>query len=741
MNRCACPKRPRLGAALGLAALLALASAAAAQDAPAPDPCALPQTFVDVTVAGQGRGGTLVLMDGERFWLSPSVLREAEAGYADARARCDGQEFVRLNAALDLRYDPGELTLSVGPRLELLPNNTLDLGQVRPPEAEVLPTLPVTTLGVQGEVARRPGDETRSALITHTATVRAGYQNGRFALGAQVGEAGGQGLATAWQGQLSAAYQVRDNLSVEAAAYAVKAEGAPLRLADEQISGLTVTYGSVRAYRLPQLVVALPLDAEVELRVPGVEVPRLNAAAGTLTIRNLPLDLPAGTVELRIRDATGTRFERVTYTATDIQVTARALALRAQAGVRGTRAAAQATAVYGLSDEWSLSAELDADTARQQLKVSARYVVTDLNTGFGVQYDSATRTRLLLSGDATWARGEWRFGVGAVVPPLDLRAASVAGQVGWSARGTSLGLRAQATPGAARSELGLSVTRKFSPDLSAALGAAVTAQGGQVGWRATLGVTWTPTPKLGLNAVASTENGAALLETRAVYQLAPEHTLNAGAVLGSSGTRAATLGYQYVGQARAAAQVSTTGEARASGSVGAAWVGGQLFLTAAEAGPGVLVRTGVSGVPLVVGGVRVVTDRRGDALVLLASGTRVAAVAPDFDQLPVTVSVQEDGRTLSLSPYGVTVLDWTKNFARFAWVRLLHPDGTPLKYARLNLSGEPTTDDEGWALVPEFSAPQTVQVTEEAPDAPPCQAALVPGTETVTCVPTPPAAP
>ncbi|PTA68684.1 hypothetical protein [Deinococcus arcticus] len=740
MNRCACPERRRPGAALWLAAALALGHAGAQAQAE-PEPCALPQTFVEVAVAGQARGGALALIDGERVWLSPGVLREAEAGYADARVRCDDQDFVRLNAALEVRFDPGELTLSVGGRTELLPNNTLDLGQVRPPEAEVLPTLPVTTLGVQGEAARRPGEAGQPAVLTHSAAVRAGYQNGRLALGAQLGEAGGQGLSTAWQGQLSAAYQVRDNLSVEVAAYAVRVAGGPVRLADEQISGLTVTFGSVRAYRLPQLVLALPLDAEVELRVPGVEVPRLNAAAGTLTIRNLPLDLPAGTVELRIRDATGTRFERVTYTAADIQVTAQALAVRAQAGLRGTRPAAQATAVYGLNDAWSLSAELDADTARQQLKASARYVVTDLNTGFGVQYDSATRTRLLLSGDATWARGEWRFGAGAVVPPLDLRAASVSGQVGWSARGTSLGLRAQATPGAARGELGLSASRKFSADLSVALGAAVSTNAGQLGWRATLSATWTPTPRLGLNAAATAENGSTLLETRAVYQLAPEHTLNAGVVVGSGAARAATVGYQYVGQGRAAAQLSTTGEARVSGSVGAALVGGQLYLTAAETGPGVLVRTGVAGVPLVVGGVPVVTDRRGDALVLLASGTRVAAVAPDFEQLPVTVSVQEDGRTLSLSPYGVTVLDWTGNFARFAWVRLLRPDGTPLKYARLALKGDPTTDDEGWALVPEFSAPQTVQATEEDPGAPPCQVQLIPGTETVTCVPIPPAAP
>jgi len=100
---------------------------------------------------------------------------------------------------------------------------------------------------------------------------------------------------------------------------------------------------------------------------------------------------------------------------------------------------------------------------------------------------------------------------------------------------------------------------------------------------------------------------------------------------------------------------------------------------------------------------------------------------------------------LSLPPpqRGVVVVDWTGNFAQNAWLHLLWPDGTPVRYGRVQLGSVPdrnfSTDDQGWALIPALKAETTVQITEDpASGTRRCQATAKPGIETLSCLLTTP---
>ncbi|MVN87736.1 hypothetical protein GO986_13300 [Deinococcus sp. HMF7620] len=707
---------------------------------------------MDTIVNGEARGGALILVRPTDLWVTPSILSESEAGYIAEQVTCDDGPFVRLDPRLESRYNAAELTLDIRARLDLLPGNTLDLGTQAGVAGATDPTLPLVTLSARGGVNRFPAPAGLTgvpATISHNAAVRAGVQVGQVQASAAVSEVGavtdGQ-TQSQWQGEVQATYDFSEHLSAGLQAYA-HLNGGETTLDPQRISGLRVTVGDTRAYRLPEVVLALPLDADVDLVINGEALPRLRARAGNLSLRNIPVSAPEGVLEFTVRDGTGLRTELRRYTAAEVVVTARALAAQAEAGLLGTQPAARATAVYGLSDRWSLSGQATVTRENWTAKVATRYVQPQLNAGLGAEYDASQPDQAALNADATYVRDAWRVTGTVRALPLNLRASALGAQVTWTQPRYSVSGRLQAVPGNAQYLAGLTVNNRINDQWAAALDGSVTSSSGQVGWKVGLGVTWNPISTVNVITAAESQGGSQStglsgVRTQVRYQPTPEHTISAAAQLTTAQERFARLGYDYDGQVRLSANVSTAGEWGVSGDAGVAWVGGRVYITPDEPGPGVLVRVGSPGVPLLVNNTRVVTDARGEALVLLGAGLRSVSVTPDFEALPVTVSVREERRELTLAAHGVTVLDWSKNFERFAWVRLLHPDGTPLKYAQLTLTGGPTTDDDGWALVPAFSAPLTVQVTEEEASRPPCQAVLTPGAETATCAPlTPPAAP
>jgi len=201
----------------GLTALLALGSVQAQGSVAAPVPavqtvtpertaavCQLTRTFVDATVNGAPRGGTLLLTGVGETWISPDLLQGSERGYIAETVSCPDGTFVRLNPLLDVIFDPAELTLEVRTRLDLLPGNTLDLSlpgspASAPPPVLLGEVLPVTSFGVHvmadsQRTVTAPAAGTAAGSDARTLTqgvaLRASRQSGPLLLSAQVSEDG-----------------------------------------------------------------------------------------------------------------------------------------------------------------------------------------------------------------------------------------------------------------------------------------------------------------------------------------------------------------------------------------------------------------------------------------------------------------------------------------------------------------------------------------------------------------------
>ncbi|GGS07384.1 hypothetical protein GCM10008960_37230 [Deinococcus sedimenti] len=708
--------------------MAALAAQAHAQDAGA-SPCAQEPVFVDTSVGGEARGGALALLPDGAVWVESRLLRESEAAYGVAEVTCDLGTFVKLSGALDVTYDPAELLLTVRPRLDLLPGNTLDLGRSAPSVPGPDATLPLFTVGAQGRVERaEPGSP-----LSRSLGVQGGVQTGPLS-GALDVTVAAQDTEVRTEVQLNGSYEVTPRLTVGAQVFAQRQDNR-LSLNNQRISGLRVRWGDQQAYRLPVWTLDLPLDAEVRVRVNGESLPPVRVRAGQLVLRNIALSVPAGTLEVTVLDANGERVEARSYGPGDVVVTARTLAVQAVAGRQGQDGAASVTGVYGVTDRWSVSGEGLWRGRDWEAQLGARYADRQINAGMNVTYRSARPEAAALTGDVTLVRDQWRLGGSVQVTPLNLRASQAGVSVGWADDGTTVSLNAQASPGQAQYRASAAVSRQVNPTLNAAVRAQVSSDAGKVGWQAGVTVTWVPRDTLTVTGAALMDGAQQTAGIEARWKPAPGHELVASGQVSSLPTRSARVGYSFTGPAAVSVAAGTDGAWSVSGRVGAAWVAGRAYLTADDPGPGVLVRVGLPGVPLLVNGARVVSDARGEALVLLAAGTRQVSVTPDFETLPVTVSVREDRRDVTLSGQGAGVVDWTGNFEAFVWVRLLGVDGAPLPYATLDLRGARRTDDEGWVLLPVFGTPQAVAVTLDGAAAAACRVTLTPGVESARCAP------
>ncbi|WP_156373001.1 hypothetical protein [Deinococcus sp. Leaf326] len=751
---------------------------APAVTAAGPDICTQTPTFVDTTVNGEGRGGTLAFLAGGEIWVSPGVLRPTEARYIAQTVTCETGDFVRLQPSLSVVFDANELTLDIRPELALLPGGVLDLGTDASQTAPVGAVLPVFSVGVRGDL-RRSVLTTAGAIgntLTHNAALRLDYQNARVQTYGQISEGGvvsslvadqapSRGLEAGPQrfgAEAAALYDLSTVLSVGVVAYADQGvpqtgttldttTASPWGVSTQRVSGLTFTAGSTRAYRLPQLVVPLPLDSDVSIVVNGSSLRRVRVPAGNLTLRNIPLSSPAGTVEVSILDATGTRTQRFGYTSADVAVAARSLAAQGQLGVQGRTApgtsglmpAAALTGVYGIDERWSVAGEVLASSEQQRAQASVRYTDPVLNTGLSVRYDSRLRSPVVLAGDATYTRPDWRVGVVAAVAPADLRTSLVRAQVSLIRPRfvTTLGL--QAAPGTGDYGAGLSGTGRLTDRLNlGGEGAVTTNRAGELGWRLGVSLNWTPWEKVTVlvgSAVTQAGQGApeAVTAAQVSYQPTPAHTFSALVTTQPDQPAVGTLRYDYNQNVLASVSASTTGDFSVAGAATAAWVAGRVYLTQDQLGHGVLIRTGVPRLPLIVNGQHVMADARGDALVMVGTAARTVNLTPDFERIPFTVSVVEDNREVALAAHGVVTVDWISNFTQNMWVRLVRPDGAPIRYGRLDLPGNPATDDDGWSLIPRQVAPVTVQVQPEEEGAAPCRVTVQAGQETYRCEPLP----
>jgi len=777
------PTRPPQGTAQGAPAQIAAAVTAQGTTssqvaARIQDVCSIPRTFVDTSINGSGRGGSLLLTREGENWINADLLKPSEAAYAAETVTCPDAIFVRLSPLLDVVYDPGELTLEVRTRLDLLPGNILDLTPTERSAAASGEVLPVTTFGAHVYAERQPGfsdgvsSSGASSSLVQSLTLSAGYQVARAALSVVAGESGliaDPRLGVSARGL----YDLSDDLAVGAGAYVVSESNSDRRFgfSDQQISGLEARLGSARAYRIPSLTFELPLDGDILVSVNGEAGQRFRARAGLLTLKNIPVASPSGSVIVEVRDASGTRRVERLYQVSDVTVSARSAAALAHVGVIGQSVldpagnstttptfspAADLTGVYGLNENWSVAGQFLLSRPITRGQFSVRYADAFLSVGAAADYDSVRLSHFLLVTDAAYTAQTWRVGAALSLPVSNLSQTQLGLQAGYSAGRSTFTLRAQAIPGLSSYDLSAGLTRQVNDAFTASgeLGYGVSAASGSV-WRAGLRLVWTPTPLLSVQAQAGvvagtadgdTASGSAVTSpltlsaaTQVAYQFAPGQVVS-GSLGYSAGQAVGAAQYSVNRDYAATLGASTLGDLYLDADVGVSLVGERAYLNRSEPGPGVLIRTGVPNLALLVGTQAVTTDANGDALVLLGEGVRTVSVLPDFDHIPLTVTVQEDQRDLTLAPHGVVTLDWKGNFTQNQWLHLFWPDGKPVAYGSVSLqsagqAGQTyTSDDQGWVLLPKLTVMKQLDITED-PDAGTrqCTASAALGRDAVTC--------
>ena len=750
--------------ALTVSALLTLGAAQAQSAALNEEVCALPRTFVDTAVNGAARGGSLLLIRGAERWISAELLRDSEAAYEVQRVQCSDGTFVLLNPLLDVTFDAAELTLDVHTRLDLLPGNVLDLTPSPQARAATETELPVTSFGVRVFGQRVPGVDgafSSSGSLVQSVGVRASHQTGRVALSAEASE-GGRIADPRLSITARGSYDVSDQLGLGVVIYGASLEGTGQRfgVSEERISGLEARLGETRAYRIPVLSFDLSLDSDILVSVNGAAGQSFRARAGVLTLKNIPVSSPVGIVSVTVQNASGTQLVERKYEVADVTVTARSLAVLGHAGVLGQASgqsqpadasptaqklspAADLTGVYGLSDTWSLGGQVLLSRGLNRAQLSLRYADARLGAGLSADYDSARLDTLALNADASYAWLNWRLAAALRAPVQNLGLSQVSAKASLRAGRSDFGAQLRTTPGTGAYDLGATLNYRVDERFSVGADAAYNMTPGQApGWRATARLSWTPLPKLTVAAQAGVTGAQGtsptpVASTQLAYQIMPGRVVS-GAFAYSGGQPSGSVQYSENREIAANFSASTQGDLALSADIGVSLVGSRLFLTRSDVGAGVLIRTGVPNLPLIVGTRSVNTDASGEALVILGEGVREVSLVPDFDHIPLTVKVQDDRRDVTLARHGVTVVDWKDNFEQQQWVRLQWANGQPTKYAQFSVGAQRyTTDDSGYVLIKKLQAPATVAVQADPEDKNPqrqCQLTLNPATETQQCV-------
>lgn len=725
----------RRGRAL-VALAMAAAVAARAQPAAAPEAvCRAAPALLEVSVGSASRGTYPVVRVDDQFWVPADALTESEAGYVAQTVTCDGTSYQRLSATLRVTFDDQEQSLNVRPAPQLLAGHVLDFSMT--PAEVPLPQQPLITAGVHVQVSGQPAPAAGVPAYQQTATVSGRYALQRWDLGVGVTERSAAGNRVSVDGQARVAYRFSSGWHIQALLAGTLLDGGSPPLAtDATFSGVVITGQSARGIVLPAFTLYLPLDSDVTLAIDDRVLRQFTVTAGTLVVRNLPVPTQQGELLVFITDLSGRRRQVIPFQNLSETLGRNAYQVYARAGVSAGQRTADLSAYYGLGSHLVLRAlgtVQGAGVPTASLAALYSTPVGQFRAGVGVQAatDDPARPEMVATVGYGLAAGGWTLGVDASVPPAVPAHTALQASAGYTSERFSLGIGAAYDVSSGAPTVTGSVQGQVTPTLQ--LSGTVSAV--QAGWRAGVGVVWTPTDRLSAAASVRSSLPATAGTMEPTVNVTYQATPTLGVWVGAD-RAGVTAGARYLGPVSADVQVNSDRSFAVDVTAGAVLVQGHVVAAPPAGGAGLLVRTGVPGVALRLNGARTqVTDRRGDALFTGVQPGEPAQVTVDFDTLELSTQVVDDTRSVSIGGDGLSVLDWTKNFRRVQWIQVFWADGTPAAYATITgLPGErvnPGTDDQGNALITRPEQTQRVTVTGE--DGRACVVTVTPATDTVTC--------
>lgn len=705
-RRCRPPARRRGLARLGAVLLGTVLSGPAlaqvpAVQSPGPDSaavCGADPEVLSVTIGGLARGDLPVRRVGEAFWVPGDVLRADEAAYVADRVQCPDRVYGQLSAALDVRYDAGELSLNVQAAAALLPGGVLDFAGLL---GERLTSLPAFSVSGRFDVLREP-----DLPAGGTVGLTVGAQSGRVRGAADLDLGGVVGGETTVSGALRAGVVLNDSWTVggvvRLAAPRTAADGTPgTGLLGTGFSGLEVTGRSPDGALVPELTLDLPLDSQVTVLYEDRQLARFRAPAGLFRLRNLPLSAPEGELLVFVEDARGTRVLTLPFSRSQLNLGQGAYAAQVQAGVESGGAALRASGAYGLGRGLTVQGQTLLTGDRQNLSASLGGPLGPGRARVGVDLERR--------GD-DWSDSSVGLGYAGPLGPLtyaaDLslpvtRPLAPAAALALSYNTFRLQTAVAGTYDLASGEgaLRLSGTYRLTPQWT------VQAQGTYQGtgrYGVGLGLSYRLPSGLILGAGASTApipspgEGLVAGPVRGV--------LSAGwgdQQLQVFGTQPWGVAYNSFGIWPLALYADQAGTFAARGELGFTVVGGRAVRGVPEQGASLLVRTGIPGLPVrVSGGALQRADAHGDLFFTdLPLGADVV-LQVETSSVSFQTEIADNEQPLRLGMSSVSLYDWSANFQQRRWVRLLWSDGAAAPYATFTAAGRSyTTDLDGNALI------------------------------------------
>ncbi|GGM17672.1 hypothetical protein GCM10010841_27310 [Deinococcus aerophilus] len=689
--------------------------------------CASPEELLDVRVGQSSRGSVVVRIERNEdrvsdLLLPPDVLRTGEQVYVAGRVDCDGVAFVRLLPELRVTYRTETQELRITPVLARLGERRIDVGQMLTPP--VYPVVPAFGLdfGVQGAVSY----DLRGERAAGTPATTLGN------VGAYVGVGGARGGLTGYVGALygrrpgsdakvqvraTAQYAFSPSVAIYVAYHAIPGVAQP-GFSTSSFSGVTA------AYRQQVPAVASPISVQLEnpsvvsVLVNGQLLGSVEAPAGEITLLNVPLPRQANnTVALLIEDENG--LTQRTFNGVSPSEASLTGGLFASASVGyddqsvGSGWSAAATAAYTFRPQLGVEAQASVSgNGALSAAAQVRYLGAPLSGGLGIQVsrpataaDMATSplsTRV--NGSLAYRQGPLSVNGSVAVPINELSSSTLNLSAAYSAApwyfsaAAATGLTAQSW------QVDGSVTRILNERSAVGLTASVRPGG----WQAALRGNYVFTPKLQGSASIGLGSGGTVPSTTLSYRPDPTQLVGLSADLNEIGVT-----YSLSRGVDASASATTRGAtAQITGAV--AYLDGRLLLSSGLAQRGILVRTGVPNLPLLVDGLGgVVTNQRGDALITQAAPTQTVSIRVNPRELPLGVSLQSVETTVQPAATGLTVVDWHDNFRISTFVQFRWQAGEVAANADVYLDGEKILlDDEGYGLVSQAAVTRTGELRD-----------------------------
>lgn len=642
--------------------------------------CRSAPLLVQVTLAGTDRGVQLAFQTAEGLWLAERTLLASEAGYVAEQQDCDGDRFVRLRPEINFRLDRLTLSVDIDPNFSLLPRGDTTVS-VRRPDFSTSTPLARLSYDVNGDV------NVRTPSVRQSGRFEAEYLQGPFRVQGSYFEGVSAGSFAQSVG-VRADAQLTSDTSV-----GVFAETGSR--ADSTAFGLRAATASNLNWELDPIEVFLAVDSDVEVLLDGETVQTFRAPAGRRVIHGLRPLYALGTAVVRWQEGGVTRTVSRPYEFPS-PFRPGSFSASAEAGLTlGVGFTAQANARVLVTPSLDVRGDVQTRGGGGRATVSSNFAQGPHLAGLGVTLDWRTPS----AQQQVFAR--YGYSTGRV--SVGLAGTLVANNTPLS----FVGVDGRYTDGI----VGVSgqVVYRFDSTLSA---------------RAS--VDWRVTDTFSTAAFAEVQAGRYRVGVRGRYALDDRSQLSASASASEQGAQAAVeystrldndqLRILYSTPLDASAvydfnrsavsgsiSASTAGNLAASVRGGLVYVGGQLDASLANDGAAVLLRTGIPNIPISVnGGRRGTTNALGDIVLTGLNAKMGAQISVDIDQLPIELSVRSPSVSIYIDRLGVYDYDWSENFVRSRWLRLLWAPGEVAAYGVLELPGGAVyyADEEGLLLLP-----------------------------------------